>query len=338
MVSVSPPALTITLGRKAYRWPLRVCLAALTAGLAVSLSVVSGPRAWDPERARTAIALCGGGAVLVALAAAAWGLLIHRNRLIATIGGDGVTLRRAGREARVPADAVDAVGITWPVADPVLTLWYDPGAAPDAAAVARTEGRAAALFRESSLPEGWAGPVRAAVTGTLGAPWRVVNAEGREVGRPPRDALLRADHILVDDDGVHRDEHSGALLALACGRSLPGGRTVVLRDPHARTLLVFRKGRPWSARVRVYRPDGSPVGELRGAQEPSFHTPDGTLLGTTRRTGDRHVVTGVDARESASLQHKDGGGRRLVRSPSAPEPLRALALALPLAARRADRR
>src|SRR5690606_6051733 len=162
-------------------------------------------------------------------------------------------------------------------------------------------------------------------------------------------ALLRADHILVDDDGVHRDEHSGALLALACGRPLPGGRTVVLRDPHARTLLVFRrgrpgsalggvsppaaspaadlggrrgppfrlrgppprtalvfrKGRPWSARVRVYRPDGSPVGELRGAQEPSFHTPDGTLLGTTRRTGDRHVVTGVDARESASLQHKD---------------------------------
>ncbi|TDE25001.1 hypothetical protein [Actinomadura sp. 6K520] len=341
-MSVPPPALTITLGRNAYRWPLRICLTALTVGLAVSLSTLTGPGAWEPAEAGRVIAGCGGGAALIALAAAGWAFVIHQDRLIVTIGRDGLTLRRRGREAAIPAAAVDAVGITWPVADPVWTVWFDPEAAPGVDAVTRVDGRAAVLLRERSLPRGWLEAVHTTATETLGARWRVLDDEGREVDRLPRDALREAGHVLVDGEGRHRDDRTGALLAVACGppakwRGLPSpGRTTVLRDPHARTLLEFRRSRAGGGRVRVFRADGRPAGEIRGSREPSFHTPGGTLLGTTRRAGGRHVVTGVDGRESATLWIKDGDGDghlRLERPPSAPEPLRTLALALPLVVR-----
>ncbi|TDC71107.1 hypothetical protein E1200_03085 [Actinomadura sp. GC306] len=345
-MSVPPPALTITLGGNAYRWPLRICLTALTAGLAGTLSTLTGPGAWEPEEAGRAIAAFGGGAVLIALAAAVWALVIHRDRLTVTIGRDGLTLRRRGREAVVPAAAVDAVGITWPVADPVWTVWFDPEAAPGVDAVTKVEGRAAALLPERSLPQGWLEAVHATATETLGARWRVLDDEGEEVDRLPEDALREADDILVDGDGRHRDGRTGALLAVACGppadrSGLPlPGRVTVLRDPHARPLLELRRGLPGGGRVRVFLPDGRPAGEIRGSDEPSFHTAGGTLLGTTRAAGGRCVVTGVDARESATLRiEKDGGGPlRLERSPSTPEPLRTLALALPWVVRGGPRR
>ncbi|GAA0595004.1 hypothetical protein [Actinomadura livida] len=339
-MSVPPPALTITLGRNAYRWPLRICLTALTVGLAVSLSTLTGPGAWAPEEAGRAVAVCGGGAALIALAAAAWAFVIYQDRLIVTIGRDGLILRRRGREAAIPAAAVDAVGITWPVADPVWTVWFDPEAAPGAGAVTKVDGRAAVLLRERSLPQGWLEAVHATATETLGACWRVLDDEGREVDPLPRDALREADHVVVDGEWRYRDDRTGALLAVACtppaespGLPLPG-RTTVLRDPQARTLLEFRRGRAAGGRVRVFLADGRPAGEIRGSLEPSFHTPDGTLLGTTRVTGGRHVVTGVDGRESATLRIEgddDGVHLRLERSPSAPGPLRTLALALPMA-------
>ncbi|TDC55668.1 hypothetical protein E1281_11170 [Actinomadura sp. KC345] len=354
-MSVPPPALTITTGRWAYRWPLRVGLTALTAGLAVSLSTLSGPEAWDPEDARRTVAVYGGGGLVIAFAAALWAFMIHRGRLVVTIGEKGLALRRGTREASIPAGAVDAVGITWPVADPAWTVWFDPEAAPGFGAVAKVEGRTAVLFRDRSLPPGWIDAVRSAATEVLGAPWLVLDEEGEEVGRPPEDALRRAGHIRVDGAGRYRDRDGGVLLAVACGRlagrpqagpgSLPlgaGSRTIVLRDPHGRTLLVLRRRAPVPGRdrMRVSDAHGHLVGEIRGGHEPSFHTADGTLLGTTRRTGDRYVVTGVDARESASLQIGDdagGGALRLERSPSAPDPLRTLALALPMVIRVARR-
>ncbi|TDB98759.1 hypothetical protein [Actinomadura sp. 7K534] len=338
-MSVPPPALTITLGRNAYRWPLRICLTALTVGLAVSLSTLTGPGARAPEEAGRAIAGYGGGAALIALAAAVWAFAIYRDRLIVTIGRDGLTLRRRGREATIPAGAVEAVGITWPVADPVWTVWFDSEAAPGVGAVTKIDGRAAVLLRERSLPQGWLEAVHATATETLGACWRVLDDEGREVDPLPRDALREADHVVLDGEGRYRDDRTGALLAVACGPTAespglpPPGRTTVLRDPHARPLLEFRGGLA-GGRVRVFLADGRPAGEIRGSQEPSFHMPDGTLLGTTRPAGGRHVVTGVDGRESATLWSKggDGGVRlRLERSPSAPDPLRTLALALPMA-------
>ncbi|MEO3823887.1 hypothetical protein [Actinomadura sp. B10D3] len=343
----------MTLGRRAYRWPLRVFLVAIAAGLAVSLSTRSNAEAWDPEKARQVIAAYGGGAALVALAAVLWAFRIHRARLIVTIGEKGVTLRRGRRKAVVPAGTLRAVGITWPVTDPVWTLWLESEAGPDVAAVARTDGCTVTLLRSGSLPSGWLEAVRAAATGTLGVAWRVVDDEGEEVPAPGADALPSARCVLVDGRGRYRDQNGAALLAVACGRLAkpPGGRsgmfpmnpaagrrTVVLRDPHARTLLVFRRRSRLLGRgaMRVHDADGHLLGVMRGGQEPSFHATDGMLLGSTRPSGDGYAVTGVDGRRSATLRTRsaaDDSRMYLERSPSAPDPLRTLVLALPLMVR-----
>lgn len=350
---VPPPELRVTLGRRAYRWPFRVGLAALTIGLLVSLSTRADPEAWEPDRARQVIAFYGGGSALVALAAVVWAFVIFRNRLVVTIGAKGLVLRRGAKEAAIPAGAVDAVGIVWPVGDPVWTVWFDAAEAPGVDAVAKVHGDAVSLLRDRSLPSGWLAAVHAAATQTLGVRWRVLDDEGDEVERPAADALPRADRIIVDGGGRYRDQRGGAVLAVACGRAARrppgrsgafplhpdrGRRTIVLRDPHAGRLLVFRKrGRlPGRDRMRVLDADGRLIGTIKGAREPAFHGAGGMLLGATRQAGDRFVVTGVDGRESASLRTKSGaddGRMWLERSPSAPAPLRALTLALPLVVR-----
>ncbi|WP_433469686.1 hypothetical protein [Spirillospora sp. CA-128828] len=351
--AVPPPELRITLGRKAYRRPFRIFLSALAAGLLVSLSTLSSAEAWEPEQARRATGFFGGGCALVALAAAFWAWAMHRDRLVVTISEKGVALRRRKQRAEIPAGAVEAVGITWPVTDPVWTIWFDSEAAPGVDAVAKIEDGAVTLLRDRSLPSGWVRAAENATTEILGVAWRVMDDEGREVPPPPAGALLKADRVLVDGVGRYRDERGGALLAVAHGplgrpprgRSgfFPlapgrGRRRIVLRDPHARTLLVFKRtssplGRD---RLRVFDPDGRLLGVVRGRHEPSFHTTGGVLLGSTRQAGDRHIVTGVDGRRSATLRTKSGADDSrmwLERSPSAPEPLRALALALPMAVR-----
>ncbi|WUI03414.1 hypothetical protein OHR68_16900 [Spirillospora sp. NBC_00431] len=339
-----PPELRITLGRGAYRWPFRVFAAALAAGLLVPLAArTGGGGAWEPGEAGDVTVLAGWGGALVAVAAVLWALLIYRARLVVTIGQQGLVLRRGKRRAVVPADAVNAVGIVWPVADPVWTVWFDTEAAPDAGTVAKVEGDAATLLRDRSLPSGWLPAVRAAVTENLGARWRVLDDGGEEVPRPRADALAKADRVLVDGRGRYRDQDGGAIVAIAQGR-----RTIVLRDPHAGRLLAFTRASRLTgrARVRVLGADGRLIGVVNGSREPSFHTARGMLLGSTRQDGDRHVVTGVDGRESASLRTKDdgdgdgdgdgngdGGRMRLERSRSAPDPLRTLTLALPMVVR-----
>ncbi|WP_141575711.1 hypothetical protein [Actinomadura sp. WMMA1423] len=327
----------MTLGARAYRGPLRVLLAALATGAAALLAARYGAGIWEPEKARRILPACGGACLLAALAAALWAGRLHQTRLVVTMDAKEVALRRGGREARVPASAVDAVGIRWPVADPVWTLWVDPERAPGLDAVAEVDGRAVTLLRGRSLPPGWLDAARAAATGALGADWRVVDDEGGEVPPPAAGALGRAPQIVVDGGGRYRDGSGGAVLAVACRRR--GRRTVVLRDPHAAALLVVRgpSRLPGRDRVRVLDAAGRPLGFMRGLREPSFHTAGGMLLGSTRESGGGHVVTGVDGRRSAALRTEDGGGVRLERSPSAPDPLRTLALALPVAVR-PDRR
>ncbi|TYB41989.1 hypothetical protein [Actinomadura chibensis] len=327
--SVPPQELRVAPGRRAYRWPLRTCLAALALAALAALAARTG--ALDAEDARRAAVLLGIGA----LAAAGWAAVIFRTRLVVTIDAKGLVLRRGGARASVPVSALDAIGIAWPVADPVWTVWLDPAAAPGVAAVAKVEDGAAPLLRGRLLPPGRLDAVRDAATGTLGVPWRVVDDAGEEVEPPPPDALTRADRVTVDDRGRYRCERGGALLAVACGRR----RTVVLRDPHAARLLVFKRPPLGRDRIRVLDADGRLIGRVRGSREPSFHAADGMLLGTTRGGGGRYVVTGVDGRESASLRvPADGeGGTRLYRSPSAPAALRALTLALPLLAGAAPR-
>ncbi|URM93181.1 hypothetical protein LUW76_01815 [Actinomadura madurae] len=221
--AVPPPDLRMTLGRGAYRWPFRIFLAALAAGLAVSLSTRSNAEAWDPEKARQVITAYGGGAALVALAAVLWAVRIHRTRLIVTIGEKGVTLRRGRREAAVPVSALRAVGITWPVTDPVWTLWLESEAAPDVAAVAGTDGRTVTLLRSGSLPSGWLEAVREAATGTLGVAWRVVDDEGEEVPAPGADALSSARRVLVDGRGGTATSAAGPSSPSPAGGS-PSGR------------------------------------------------------------------------------------------------------------------
>ncbi|WP_149258550.1 hypothetical protein [Actinomadura sp. K4S16] len=334
--AVPPPGLRITLGARAYRRPLGLLLAALAVGAAALPAARSGLGSWEPESARGALLLCGGGCLLASLAAVLWAVRLHLTRLVVTIDAEGVVLRRSGREARVPAGAVDAVGIRWPVSDPVWTLWLDPERAPGVEAVAPVDGKAVALLRDRTLPSGWLQAVRTATAETLGAAWRVVDDEGEEVPPPAAGALSRAPQIAVDGRGRYRDRDGGAVLAVACRRR--GRRTVVLRDPHAAALLVVRgpSRLPGRDRVRVLDPAGRTLGFLRGPREPSFHTAGGMLLGSTRETGGGLVVTGIDGRRSAALGTGGEGDRdevRLERSPSAPDPLRTLALALPVAFR-----
>lgn len=349
--SVPPQELRVAQSRSAYRWPLRLCLAALAFAALVAVSARSAP--WNPGDAPRVVLLYEGGGVLVALAAVAWAVVMFRNRLVVTIGGKGLVLRRGRAEASVPVSALEAVGIAWPVTDPVWTVWFDPAAAPDVAAVTKVDGRAAALLRDGVLRPGRLDAVRDASTATFGVPWRVVDDAGEDVPPPAADALTRADRVIVDGRCRYRNERGGALLAVACGRLVKqatarngfvalnpdrGRRTIVLRDPHAERLLVFERtsrlrGR---GRMRVLDADGRLVGRIRGSHEPSFHSADGTLLGTTRGDGGRYVVTGVDGRESASLRTKSGaddGRMWLHRSPSAPDALRALTLALPMVVR-----
>jgi hypothetical protein len=223
------------------------------------------------------------------------------------------------------------MGTVGPVADPVWTVWFDAEAAASVGSVVEVDDDAAALLRDRSLPPGWLPVVRAAAEEHLGAPWRVLDDAGEVVEPLPVHALTRAASLLVDDAGRYRDPR-GAVMAVVVRRR--GRRTVVLRDPHAgRLLAVRRPARLGRGVTRVFGADGGLLGTIRGRDEPSFHTRGGTLLGVTRRAGDRRVVTGVDGRESASLGAKDDAGVLLRRSPSTPEPLRTLALALPLVVR-----
>lgn len=326
----------MTLGAHAYRWPFRVMLAALAAGAALVLATRPGSGPFEPDEARQVLPLYG-GCLLAGLAAVLWAARIHRTRLIVTIGEKGVALRRGSRRAAVPAAAVEAMGIRWPVGDPVWTLWLDPEQAPGVETVAEVDGRAVTLLNSGSLPSGWLPAVRSAAADALGAAWRVVDEEGEEVPPPAEGALARARHLVVDGGGRYRDRRGGTVLAVACRRR--GSRTTVLRDPHAAALLVVRgpSRLPGRDRVRVLDAAGRPLGFVRGPREPSFHTAGGMLLGSTRATGDGHVVTGIDGRRSATLRigGGDGGEARveLERSPSAPDPLRTLVLALPAALR-----
>ncbi|NYD52676.1 hypothetical protein BJY14_008659 [Actinomadura luteofluorescens] len=314
-------------------------LAALAAGAALVLATRPGSGLFEPDEARQVLPLSGGGCLLAGLAAVLWAARIHRTRLIVTIGEKGVALRRGRRRAAVPAAAVEAMGIRWPVGDPVWTLWLDPEQAPGVETVAEVDGRAVTLLNSGSLPSGWLPAVRSAAADALGAAWRVVDDEGEEVPPPADGALARARHLVVDDRGRYRDRRGGTVLAVACRRR--GSRTTVLRDPHAAALLVVRgpSRLPGRDRVRVLDAAGRPLGFVRGPREPSFHTAGGMLLGSTRATGDGHVVTGIDGRRSATLRIGGGDGGdaearvELERSPSAPDPLRTLVLALPAALR-----
>ncbi|WP_165978554.1 hypothetical protein [Actinomadura darangshiensis] len=301
----------MTLGRRAYRRPLRLLLAALTITAVFVLTV--------PEPVRR----YGAAGVLVVLAAALWAVRIHRTRLIVTIGEKGVALRRGALEVKIPVSAVDAAGITWPATEPVWTVWFDRSAAPGVEAVAEVDGDAVALFSGASLPSGRLEAARTAAAGILGAEWRVLDDRGEEVPPPAPGALARADRLLVDGTGRFRDERAGTLLAVASGR-----RRIEVRDPHGGVLLVFRRPSrlPGRGGVRVRDGDGRLAGSLHGRSEPSFHDAGGTLLGSALQAGGQCVVTGVDGRRSAALR-AGTGGMALERSPSAPGELRTLALA-----------
>ncbi|MFA1537737.1 hypothetical protein [Actinomadura monticuli] len=350
--------LRLTLGPRAYRWPFALAVAGPVVGLALCASTLPNEEAWESGAVAGTLVFYGGGGLLVGLAGAVWALAVHRGRLIVTISGDGIALRRRDGEATIPSGAVRAVGLTWPISDPVWTTWYDPAAAPGVDAVTKVgrrapEESAATLLRDRSLPAGWLEEVRAATTEILGGAWRVLDERGQEVPGPPPRALFDADRVLVDGEGRYRNERGGALLAQACGtlerKSTQGAsffavnpnkkrRSIVLRDPHARTVLVLnRSSRTLGGeRMTVLDADGNRLGELGGRGRMSLRSADGTPLGTVRQDGGRYVLTDATGREAASLRTKSGADNSrmwLEFAPGCPEPLRPLALALPIAVR-----
>ncbi|QKW33606.1 hypothetical protein HUT06_05820 [Actinomadura sp. NAK00032] len=352
------PELQVTLGPRAYRWPFALAVAGPAVGLLICATTLPNGDAWESGAVTGPLVFYGGGGLLVGLAGAVWALTVHRTRLIVTISGDGIALRRRDGEATIPSAAVRAVGLTWPISDPVWTTWYDPAAAPGVDAVTAVGRRgaqeaAATLLRDRSLPAGWVEAVHAATFEILGGGWRVLDDRDREVPAPPPRALFEADRVLVDGEGRYRNERGGALLAQACGplakRSTGGAsfwganpnkkrRSITLRDPHARTLLlVNRSSRTLGKeRVTVLDAGGNRLGELSGRGEMSLRSAGGAPLGTVRRDGGRHVVLDTAGREAASLRTKskaDNSRMWLEFAPDCPEPLRPLVLALPIAVR-----
>ena len=352
------PELQLSLGRRAYLWPVRLVVAGLVAGLVISLSTLSNAAAWDPGQVWQVIAFYGGAGLLVAAGGTAMGFVLHRRRLIVTMSAKGIALRRRKSQAFIPADAVHAVGLRWPIDDPTWTVWYDSEAAPGVNAVTTVQNAATSqamvtLFHDRSLPRGWLEAVYAATEEILGADWRVLDDQNHEVPRPVSDALLRVDHILIDGEGRYRNERGGTLLAQTCGRLAKlrtGGasffatnpnkarRTVVLRDPHARTVLIINRASTTFGRERIHVLDvtGQHIGRIRGRHEFSFHSGDGTPLGRAHRTADRFVLTDVRGDEAGSLRIKssaDNSRMWLTLSSASAEPLRVLALALPIAVR-----
>ncbi|WP_067792910.1 hypothetical protein [Actinomadura formosensis] len=349
------PELRVTLGPRAYRWPFAMAVAGPLIGLGLCASTL--PTSYAGTVAGPLI-VYGGGGLMVGLVGVIWALTVHRSRLIVTIRGDGIALRHRDDEATIPSSAVHAVGLTWPISDPVWTTWYDPAAAPGIDTVTKVGRRdqkeaVATLLRDRSLPAGWLEAVHAATIEILGGTWRVLDDRGQEVPGPSPRALFDADRVLVNGEGRYRNERGGALLAQACGRlmkkSTEGAsffatnpnkrrRSIVLRDPHARTMLIINRmprtlGRE---RMTVLDADGNSLGELGGRGEMSLRSAGGTLLGTVHQDGGRYAVTDTTGREVASLRTKskaDNSRMWLEFSPECPEPLRPLALALPIAVR-----
>ncbi|WP_346044944.1 hypothetical protein [Actinomadura chokoriensis] len=348
--------LQVTLGPRAYRWPVGMAVAGPVVGLLIVASTLPDAMAWGSGVPMSTALFYGGGGLVVGLAGLIWALHVHRTRLIVTMGSDGVVLRRRDAEAALPASGVCAIGITWPISDPTWTLWYDPAAGPGIDTVTKVEQHgheaAATLLRDRSLPVGWLEAVRTA-TEILDAAWRVLDDRGQEVPEPPRRALFEADRVLVDGEGRYRNERGGALLAQACGPLVKqttegasfwginpnkGRRSIVLRDPHARTLLIINRASRTlgKERITVLDSDGHRLGELSGRGTMSLRSADGTPLGTARQDGDQYAVTDATGREVASLRTKssaDNSRMWLEFSHECSEALRPLALALPIAVR-----
>ncbi|MEU5991313.1 hypothetical protein ABZ806_20285 [Spirillospora sp. NPDC047418] len=351
------PELQVTLGPRAYRWPVGVAVAGPVVGLLIVASTLPDAMARGSGVPMSTALFYGGGGLLVGLTGLIWAVHVHRTRLIVTMRSDGVVLRRRDAEAVIPASGVCAVGITWPISDPTWTLWYDSTVESGIDALATVERRgheaAATLLRDRSLPAGWLDAVQTATTEIVGGAWRVLDDRGQEVAEPQQRALFEADRVLVDGEGRYRNERGGTLLAQACGRLVKqstggasfwginpnkGRRSIVLRDPHARTLLVVNRASRTlgKERVTVLAPDGHRLGELSGRGNMSLRSADGAPLGTVRQDGDQHTVADSTGREVASLRTKssaDNSRMWLQFSPDCPEPLRPLALALPIAVR-----
>ncbi|MFI0404858.1 hypothetical protein [Actinomadura sp. 3N508] len=350
------PELQITLGARAYRWPFGLAVGGPAIGLLISASAFTND--YPKEAVPRTLVFYGGIGLLVGLAGIAWAIRMFRNRLIVTIGEDGIVLRRREDEATIPSSAVHAVGLTWPLTDPVWTTWYDPAMAPSGIDALTKVGRhaeeaAATLLRDRTLPAGWLEAAHNATTEILGGTWRVLDDRGQEVPEPPPRALFDAGRILVDGTGRYRNERGGALLAQACGwlkKKSTGGasffsvnpnkasRSIALRDPHARTVLIInRLARTWGKeRLTVLDADGKRLGQISGRRALSLRSADRTRLGTVRDRGGRFAVEDTAGREAASLRTKsqaDDSRMWLEISPDCSDSLRPLVLALPIAVR-----
>ncbi|HEY8478823.1 MAG TPA: hypothetical protein VIL71_03235 [Spirillospora sp.] len=281
------------------------------------------------------------------------------------LDGRGVTVSKGGADTRIPLSAVRAAGLVGPVNDPTIAVWYDPGGVPGNGAGPLAggpgpDGTAVALLaREAALPEGRRDQVRRLAGTRWSVPWRVADEQGAPVPEPDPRALLTADRFVVDETGyrLERDRSWRAVICEKIGQKEMAGvhtppgrnpvRTVRLRDPWAEPVLTVHKPRAMLYnRQQVALADGTPVGEIKeaGAVRNAFELLDtaGRALARAESSPDdpepevRYFVADGHGRRFAVLtmaNENPSGDIRVEIEASAPERLRVLTAALPIAMR-----
>lgn len=341
--------------------PLLLCCGGLALA-AVTFISISG----DPNSSlRHAKVFWYGLAGVLIVSGSAWAALAARGQRRVRLHRRGMTVDGVV----IPAAAIRGLGIMLPVDDPMVTVWYDTGAADLRDARVSPDGTAMLpLTRVALLRSGRLEDVRLAAEQFGG--WRVAERDGSPM--PERDAepsVFAAD-ILTFDGRTYRDGTTPVAFMLEKGRTtrqLIYGffahrtsmnnvhRTLWLRDRWYEPLIVINRPRAiFNDRIAVMLPDGTPLGSVRErgvigrgvtGKWYELRDPEGRCVATVRRNrgGSGHprfdviapdgteiaVLTGRASRVSSAPDDLPGSATRLRLTSDSTGPLRMLTVSLP---------
>jgi hypothetical protein len=338
--------------------PLLVCCGGLVL-VGVTFLSISGDR---DSSLRDAKVLWYGLAGVLIVSGLAWAARAVRGQPRVRLDRRGMTVGGV----LIPATAIRGLGIVSPMEDPLVTVWYDTGAADFPEANVSPGGTAMLpLTRVALLRIGRFEDLRLAA-GQFGG-WRVVERDGSPM--PERDAeppVFTAE-ILTFDGRTYRD--GATPVAFVIEQSSTAWRliyrffadrinmnnvrrTLWLRDRWYEPLIVINRPRTvFNDRIAVMLPDGTPLGSVRekGRLGRGVHgkwyelrDPQGRSLATVRNKKGKPqfdvvaadgteiaMLTGPASRVSSSPGDLPNGAARLRLASGSAGPLRMLTVLLP---------